>query len=94
MWSLYYLIQQKCVRYCSPFNRNVWKKTNGDRNYLKQHKYVEFLLLWSQFSSSAWTIFKNHLLKVGVTQNWETMTLRILTTINLFYFIMREDLHE
>ena len=30
----------------------MWKKTNGDRNYSKQHKYVEFLLFWSQFSSS------------------------------------------
>ena len=52
MWSLYYSIQQKFVRYCSSFYRVVWKKTNGDRNYLKQHKSVEFLLFWSHFSSS------------------------------------------
>ena len=26
--------------------------TDGDHNYLKQHKSVEFLLFWSQFSSS------------------------------------------
>jgi hypothetical protein len=31
-----------------------------------------------------WTIFKNHLLKVGLTQNRETMALQTLTTINLF----------
>ena len=49
MWSLYYSIQQKSVRYYLPFNRNVWKKTNGDRNYLKQQKYVEFMLFWSRF---------------------------------------------
>ena len=41
-----------------------------------------------------WIIFKNHLLDVGLTQNWETMALQMLTTIYLFYLIMREDLHE
>ena len=34
-----------------------------------------------------WTIFKNHLLEVGLTHNWETMALWMLTTVNLFYFI-------
>ena len=38
--------------------------------------------------------FKNHLLKVGLTQNRETMALRTLTTVDLFYSIMCEDLHE
>ena len=52
MWSLYYLTQQKHVRYYSPFNRIVWKTTNGGRNYLKQQKSVEFLLFQSQYSSS------------------------------------------
>ena len=41
-----------------------------------------------------WTIFKNHLLEVGLTQNWETMALRTLTNVVLFYFIMCEDPHE
>jgi hypothetical protein len=41
-----------------------------------------------------WIIFKNHLLEVGLTQNHETMALQTLTTIDLFYFIMREDPHE
>ena len=41
-----------------------------------------------------WIIFKNHLLEVGLTQNQETMTLRTLATISLFYFIMCEDPHE
>ena len=41
-----------------------------------------------------WTILKNHLLEVGLTQNWETMALRTLTTVDLFYFIKCEDLHE
>ena len=35
-----------------------------------------------------WTIFNNHLLEVGLTQNRETMTLRTLTTVDLFYFTM------
>ena len=38
-----------------------------------------------------WTIFKNRLLEVGLTQNQETMALRLLTTVDLFYFIMCED---
>ena len=29
-----------------------------------------------------WTIFKNHLLEVGLTQNQETMALRTLTTVD------------
>jgi len=41
-----------------------------------------------------WTIFRNHLLEVGLTQNRETMALRTLTTVDLFYFIMYEDLRE
>ena len=32
-----------------------------------------------------WTIFTNHLLEVGLTQNhWETMTFRMLTIVDLF----------
>ena len=41
-----------------------------------------------------WTIFKNHLLEVGLTQNHETIALQRLTTVGLFYSIMCEDLHE
>ena len=41
-----------------------------------------------------WTIFKNHLLEVVLTQNRETMALWTLTTVDLFYFIMCEDLHK
>ena len=31
---------------------------------------------------------------LGLTQNWESMALRTLTTIDSFYFIMGEDPHE
>ena len=41
-----------------------------------------------------WTILKNHLLEVGLTQNSDTMALHTLTFIDLFYFIMCEDPHE
>jgi hypothetical protein len=41
-----------------------------------------------------WTLFKNHLLEVGLAQNLETMALRTLKTVDVFSFIMREDLHE
>jgi hypothetical protein len=40
-----------------------------------------------------WTVFKNHLLEAGLTQNQVTMALRTLTTIDLVYFIMCEDPH-
>ena len=38
-----------------------------------------------------WIIFKYNLLEVGLTQNQDTMAPLILTTINLFYFIMCGD---
>ena len=37
------------------------------------------------------SVFKNHTLEVGLTQNRETMALRMLTTVDLFYFITCED---
>ena len=40
-----------------------------------------------------WILLKNHLLEVSLTQNVETMALRMLTTVGLFYFIMCEDPH-
>ena len=41
-----------------------------------------------------WIVFKNHLLEVGLRPNWETMVLRMLTTVDLLYFIVCEDPHE
>jgi hypothetical protein len=35
-----------------------------------------------------WTIFKNHLLEVGLIQNRETMAFRTLTTIGPHYMIL------
>ena len=41
-----------------------------------------------------WIVFKNHLLEIGLTQIQEIMTLRKLTTVDLFDFIVHENLHE
>jgi hypothetical protein len=44
-----------------------------------------------------WTNFNNHLLEVGLTQNWETMTRGMLIIIDLIYsiiLIMCEDRRE
>jgi hypothetical protein len=41
-----------------------------------------------------WTFSKTTFLEVDVTQNRETMALRMLTTVDLFYFIKCEDPHE
>ena len=40
-----------------------------------------------------WIIFKNHLLKVDLTQNHKTMALRMLTIVHWWYFIMCENPH-
>jgi hypothetical protein len=41
-----------------------------------------------------WIIVKNQLLEVRLTQNRETIALQTLTTVELFYSIMCEDMHE
>ena len=41
-----------------------------------------------------WTILKNYFLKVGLTQNQDTRAFPMLTTVDLFYFLMVEDPHE
>ena len=54
-------------------------------------------LTWDQVDNVSWSLglfLENHLLEVGLTQNRKTMALQKLPTINLFYFIMCEDLHE
>jgi hypothetical protein len=38
--------------------------------------------------------FQNHLLEVGLIQNRETMALRMLTIVDLFYSIMCEEAQE
>ena len=55
--------------------------------------YMDFYMAWNgSCFMITWIIFKNH--QINLTQNRETMTLRILTIVDLFYFDMCEDLHE
>ena len=35
-----------------------------------------------------WSPFQNHLLEIDLTQNQETMALRILTTVDSLYYIL------
>ena len=51
------------------------------------------IMLWLCFMVT-WTIFNNHLLEEGLTQNQESMALRTLTIVDLLYFIICEDVHE
>ena len=48
---------------------------------------------WSCFMA-AWSVFKNYLLEVDLTQIQETVALRTLTTVDLFYFVVCENPHE
>jgi hypothetical protein len=41
-----------------------------------------------------WIVFKNHLLEGGLRQKWEAMTFRMLITVDLFFVIVCEDIHE
>ena len=52
---------------------------------------------WHPMDHVSWSLglfSRNHLLEVGLTQNWETMALWTLTTVDLFYINMCEDSHK
>ena len=52
---------------------------------------------WHRLDHVSWSLgsfSKNHFLEVRLTQNRETMALRMFIIVDLFYFIMREDPHE
>ena len=68
--------------------QSMWMQ-NGCKVYMDS-----YMALNGSCFMVTWIIFKNHLLEVGLTQNRETMALRTLTTVDLFYFIMCEDPHE
>ena len=55
---------------------------------------VSYMASNGSYFMVTWTIFKTHLLEVGLTQNWETMALQTLTTVDSFHCIMCEDPHE
>jgi hypothetical protein len=56
------------------------------RGYLRGIEWIIIMVTW--------TILKNYLLEVGLTKNREIMAFSMLTTVDLFYFIMCEDLRE
>ena len=68
--------------------QSMWMQ-DGCKVYMKSYKALN-----GSCFMVTWTNFKNHLFKAGLTQNWETMALQMLTTIDLLCFIMYEDLHE
>ena len=66
--------------------RSMWMQ-DGCRVYMDSYMASN-----GSCSIVIWIIFKNHFLEVGLTQDWDTIALRILTTIDLLCFIMCEDL--
>ena len=55
---------------------------DGCKVYMDFLRGIEWIMV-------IWTIFGNHLLEVGLTQNHrEIMAFRAFTTVGLFYFIM------
>ena len=58
--------------------RSKWMQ-DGCKVYMDSH------MAWTG-SCLTCTIFQNHLLEVGLTQNRETMALRMLTTVDWFCF--------
>ena len=60
-------------------------------NECKMDATSTWIFAWHQMDHVLWSLglfYKNHLLEVGLAQNWETMALRTLTTVYLFYFFL------
>ena len=50
---------------------------------------------WHPMDHVSWSLglfFKNHVLEVGLTQNWETMALQTLTIAHIFYIFVCDNL--
>ena len=87
--------------------RSHWRKRRSRSKFgwgtnevceCKMNVMSTWISTWHHWNGSyfmvTWTIFKNHLLEIGTTQNRKTMALQTPTTDDLFYFIMCEDPHE
>ena len=68
--------------------RDQWSKWMQDGCKVYMDSYMASN--WSCFMVT-WTILKNYPLEVGLTQNRETMAFRMLTMVDLLYFIMWKD---
>ena len=94
-----------------PFKHSHWWKMRSQSKFTSHYAWGTNIVCeykmdvkstwipkWHQMDNVfivTWTMFKNHLLEVGLTQNLgETMALRMLATVNLFYFIICEDPHK
>jgi hypothetical protein len=70
---------------CLRDQRSMWMHDNGCKVYMDSY------MAWNESCFMVtWTISKNHLLEVGLIQNWETMTLRIYAhnrSFILFYHV-------
>ena len=60
--------------------RSIWMQ-DGCKVYMES-----YMALNGSCFMATWTIFKNHFLEVGLTQNRKTMPLWTFTTIDWFYF--------
>ena len=57
--------------------------------------YMNSYMAWNGLCFMVtWTVFKKHFLEVGLIQNRETMALLTLTTVEVVYSLMCEDLRE
>ena len=73
---------------CLRDERSMWMQ-DGCKVYMDSYMAMNgscFMVIW--------IMFKIHFLEVDLTRNRKTMAFQMLTTIDLFYFIMCEDLHE
>ena len=97
MWPLHF-------KHSHWWKRQSWSKftshyawgTNGVCECMTDVKST-WIPTWHRKDHVSWSlglVSRNHVLEVGLTQNRETMALRTLTTIDILYFIMCEDLHE
>ena len=74
---------QECVKFASYY---VWGTNGGCECEMDVKLYmVSYSALNGSCFMITWTVFKSHLLEVGLTQNRETMALWMLTTVDLFY---------
>jgi hypothetical protein len=79
----------------SKFTSHYTWGTNGVCNKMDVKVYMDSYMASNGLCFMVtWTLFKNHFLEVGLTQNHETMALWMYTTMDLFYFIMCENMHE
>ena len=82
------LVQVRYFTLCSRDQQSMWMQ-DGCKVYMDSYVAA----IGSCFMVT-WIIFENHLLEVGLTQDWETMAFETLTTVDVLYYVMCEDPHE